>query len=115
MQRSYATNIATNMWPNGDNFEAWLTGTTLLELNRARGNLQGTRTAFMRYFKRGMEGGLLLDQLMDKLPKLFLWLEYSPEQGQEIVSMLKGIKLSEIGVDLNDPPDGLRSWITRGN
>ena len=53
----------------------------LLDLREARGNLQATREAVLRYFKSGIAGGFQVGPLMQ-------WLFFWPDQQQSVFSQI---------------------------
>jgi hypothetical protein len=89
-----------------DRFVAWLFSNTLEELRAARGDLPATRTAWIRYFQRGLKADLLLDELMKQVRELFLRARYPEDEAKQVLEMIKQISLKEMG--FKPPQDGTK-------
>jgi hypothetical protein len=81
-----------------DAFVSWLTSTTLSEVSAMRGDPEATRAAWIRYFRRGLKADLLLGELMDLLPNLFLQVDYPGDEAQKVLEMLKRINFDDLGI-----------------
>jgi hypothetical protein len=89
--------------PEPDDFKKWLTHNAASELIAVRGDLAATKTAFISYFRQGLEAGLRLPELMNSLPSIISRVEYSREQGGNVIEMLKALTPRELGI--SDPSD----------
>ena len=81
-----------------DRFLDWLFSQTLGEVRGARGDGGATRAAWIRFFRRGLAAGLLLDELMTHVPELFRRAQYSDDDGPKVQAMLKQLNLAQLGV-----------------
>jgi hypothetical protein len=79
-------------------FVRWLRETTVSELATTRGDIEATKAVFVRFFQRGLRADLLLAELMDILPSIVARTGYSEPERSEVVAMLKGLSLEELGV-----------------
>ena len=93
-----------------DRFVDWLFSHTLSELRTTRSNMAETRSAWLKYFQRGLRAELLLGELMNYVPELVARAQYPREEGLKVIEMLKqlnfeelGIKRTESGVRFCDP------------
>ena len=93
-------NRQTNTSPKAlDKYLEWLFSHTLTEVRAARGDMPATREAWIRYFQRGHKAGLSLDELMKHLEELFPRAQYPDDEARRVLTMLKALSLSEIGVE----------------
>ncbi len=70
---------------------------TLHEVRAAHGDMPATRAAWIHYFQRGHQAGLSLEELMKHLEELFPQAHYPADEGRQVLAMLKGLTLQEIG------------------
>ena len=92
-----------------DRFVDWLFSHTLPELRASRGDMNSTRAAWLHYFGRGLAADLLLDELMTHVPELFRRAQYPVDEARSVLTMLKAIRLEDIGVlptERGAKPDG---------
>src|SRR5688572_4097587 len=82
-----------------DRFIGWLFSHTLAELRMARGDAPATRTAWIRYFQRGLRADLLLDELMSHLPELFGRAHYANDEARNVLAMIKTLNFSDMGIE----------------
>jgi hypothetical protein len=89
-----------------DRFVDWLFSHALAELRSARGSMETTKAAWIRYFQRGLKAELLFDELMHYLPELFTRAQYSSEEAGEVLEMLKHMNFGDVGI--NRTNEGVR-------
>ena len=63
-----------------------------------RGDLAVTKSAFIRYFRRGLKASLLLQELMDNLPAIMARTDYSASDAAGVITMLKALNLHELTI-----------------
>ena len=79
-------------------FVKWLRETTVLELEKTRGDIGATKAVFIRFFQRGLKAELLLAELMEVLPSVIVRVDYPPAEHSQVVSMLKSLNFQELGI-----------------
>jgi hypothetical protein len=89
-----------------DRFVDWLFSHTLAELRSARGSMDETKAAWVRYFRRGLKAELLLDELMHYLPELFTRAQYGSEEASKVLEMIKQMNFRDVGI--NRTKEGVR-------
>jgi len=90
--------LQNNSKEDFDRFVDWLFSHTLTALRASRGDLAGTRAAWIHYFQRGLRADLLLDELMTHLPELFRRVQYSDDEARRVLAMIKALNLSDMGL-----------------
>jgi hypothetical protein len=97
-----AYNRLTNPSPKHlHDFLAWLRETTVAELGATRGDSKATKTVFVRFFQRGLRAEVLLAELTDILPSIVTRAAYPESERSQVIAMLKGLTLEELGIKLN--------------
>jgi hypothetical protein len=77
----------------------WLFSHTLTDVRAARDDMDATRAAWIGYFQRGLKASMSMDELMEHLPELFGRVQYSSEEAQRVLAMLKALTLRDIGFE----------------
>jgi hypothetical protein len=78
-------------------FVDWLLQNTAAELKEVREDVEATKTAWFRYFRRGLAAKLTPEELDSYLPKLFPKARYNADQTVRALSMIKGMYLINFG------------------
>jgi hypothetical protein len=91
---------------------------TLAELRAAHGDMKETREALVRFFTRGVKGGLQLEELVQILfveptekTSLVARVGYRRDEAQFIINMVQAFSLTEIGISSDDHP-ALRTTVS---
>jgi hypothetical protein len=82
-----------------DRYVDWLFSHTLVELKAARGDADATKAAWLRFFRRGINADLLLDELGTYVPELFRRAQYADYEAPKVLTMIKAINLAEVRIE----------------
>src|SRR3989442_846876 len=72
---------------NYQDFVRWLREKTISNLAMSAGDMTATKGAFIHYFRRGLQAGLLMGELMDQLSTILIRADYPPDQSSEVIRM----------------------------
>jgi hypothetical protein len=73
-----------------------LVESALTELGASRGNMPATRSAFIRYFNQGLKANVVMRELMDLLPIIFVRAKFSLPEALAAMGAVKKLSPQDI-------------------
>ena len=74
-----------------------LVESALNELEKGRGDTKATRSAFVQFFTQGRKANVVVRELMDLVPIIFVRANFSLDEALAAMGVVKGLTPEDIG------------------